>query len=279
MSKIFVPARSEGALRQHGLPLNSNLALHFNFYTEWTEEAGDLRLDNSMLEKLVRASELRETNELGRLLSAERARQIQLLQDLAALGYHAWYTRKGVNTDSRVAVGMGNPNPRENGLTFHYPLGFPIIPATSQKGIAGEYGALYEAKSRQEEAVRCILGDSEKGRGGVLFFDAFPIPRNQTQKLLETAVMTPHDAPYLGSEGVHKPYEIYDPIPILFLVVPRGVRFFFCMASRDKAALQTTWAWLQNGLYELGAGGKTRGSGYGRFVKEHFNDRVELKPS
>jgi CRISPR-associated protein Cmr6 len=244
------------------------MGLLINYYLQWDEKSKKPIEDlQSQVPKIQR--------ELKELLAAYQKRQKYLLEKLHQQGYCCRYAT--AYTASRVVTGLGNPNPIENGLTFHYPLGFPVIPASSQKGISSNYAALFKEKDRSnnDSDALNIFGspaEQEKGRGKVLFFNAFPTYHNN--RILEADIMTPHYEPYYTNEGGKPPADYYSPIPIGFFTIAAHVSFFFSMAALSEGDLCIAWSWLKNALYEMGIGGKTN-LGYGRFNKDGF-DKYEV---
>jgi len=144
---------------------------------------------------------------------------------------------------------------------------------------------------------RAIFGTTEHS-GHVLFFDAIP----QSKPRLELDIMNPHYPDYYKEVGNEHP-EVYptdwqSPNPVKFLAVAPGTVFRFAVGWRrapidtislealptEKERQEWSWfkvvttpspgepndllklakAWLEKGLLELGAGGKTSG-GYGYF--------------
>lgn len=247
-------------------PVCQNLGLCFNFYTDWdSSNKSDVK---DILEPLPET-----TTGLGDMLDAWKQRRITQLNSVHNMGYSCRYTCKGVRTMSRLASGMGNPNPNENGLTFQFPLGFPIVPASSQKGVVKNYAFLFEEKDKKDKDAIRIFGDKDTGRGGVFFFDAFPLPG--IAPFLEADVMTPHYTSYYSSKGEEPPADYNSPKIIYFLSVPANMPFFFSMAALTKEDLNMAWSWLKNVLFEVGIGSKTR-SGYGRFYMEDFDNHVDI---
>jgi len=170
-----------------------------------------------------------------------------------------------VKSCSRVAIGMGNDHPSENGLSFQYPLGFPIIPGSAIKGVTKHYVELFCDKN--SSSLQRIFGSSrgEGQKGSVLFFDAYPAGKNLND-LLESDVMTPHYGNYYSLEG-KKPSADYDtPVIINFLTVPEDTAFYFQIASRCQNDLRLACEWFQEARTKMGIGGKTN-VGYGRFSK------------
>jgi CRISPR-associated protein Cmr6 len=170
----------------------------------------------------------------------------------------------------RVVVGLGGPGPLETAITLHRVYGFPIIPGSGLKGVARAYAELAEGKDEKDPEFWAIFGGERKVEregqkveehvaGLIRFLDAVPIqpPR------LELDVMNPHYPEYY--QGNEPPTDYQSPIPIYFLTVGRGSPFAFGVVARTKEGerhLTQAVRWLQDGLCEMGIGGKTT-SGYG----------------
>lgn len=258
MPEPLAAAGAASLIRRSG-NRRENLGLWFNFFLEWNFGAAP-EVDKQQLHRQAPAHNLRD------LLAGHMARRDRLLAEMTAAGY---VCRKAeVRTESRLAAGQGNPNPVENGMTFHQPLGFPIIPGSSLKGVAAAYAEIFEGRPRDGESpdpdVGRVFGGSREtaGRGTVLFFDAYPAPTDQP--LVECDVLTPHYGKYYGDGGRTPPADYHSPIPNAFLTVPEGRKFRFEIAGRSAADVELAWEWLSNALIDLGVGGKTR-AGYGRF--------------
>ncbi|MCD6484615.1 MAG: type III-B CRISPR module RAMP protein Cmr6 [Candidatus Odinarchaeota archaeon] len=119
-----------------------------------------------------------------------------------------------------------------------------------------------------EEAKKIFGTQSE--RGYIVFFDALPdiSQSGDLKSILEFDIMTPHYSRYYSSttsESIYAPGDWDNPIPIKFIVVKKGVSFFFSLGVKyhnkksntssnllDKAVMLT-----QKALKEIGIGGKT----------------------
>jgi len=235
----------------------NNLYLLFNCYIEWEKERTQIKPKNIYLRELME----KETKELDELLKNKVSRQKKLLKALKSEGYNIRFCN--VSSISPVAVGMGNPNPFENGLTFQQPYGYPIIPGSAQKGISLMYAR--DVLNLSEERCTDIFGDEEK-KGSVIFFDAIPL---KGSKIFKVDIMNPHYSEYYGTKGKIPPADYLSPVPILFMTVKKGIKFMFSMASLNNENLNEAWECLKNGVFLFGIGGKTH-VGYGRFNKDEF---------
>ncbi len=125
-----------------------------------------------------------------------------------------------------------------------------------RKNVSGE---LFE----KMKILRRIFG-TQKREGDIIFFDAFPIPR-QHKPILELDIMNPHYQPYY--QQCEQPGDWHQPNPIFFLTVPDDIEFQFALASRVdcKSELEKAVELLKKALEEFGVGAKTS-LGYGVWV-------------
>lgn len=119
-----------------------------------------------------------------------------------------------------------------------------------------------EGKSRKEDRME---GESS---GAVWCLDAFPLPG--AMKLVDLDVLTPH----------HNDFD--DPVPVVYLVVPAGVRWRFVVGIRREAgdlAEEVREAFRET-LTVQGLGGKTS-SAHGRFdeVKDWWLGEAVAPPA
>lgn len=150
------------------------------------------------------------------------------------------------------------------------------------------------------KTFRAIFGTTEHG-GHVIFFDAIPSDRELPR--LELDIMNPHYPDYYKETEQENPTtppaNWQSPVPVKFLTVAPGVVFRFAVGWRsapidttpleslsENARKEWSWfkgimaptatgpnpllakarQWLERGLRDLGAGGKTN-AGYGYFVE------------
>ena len=181
-----------------------------------------------------------------------------------------------LQTDGRLAVGLGNESPLEIGLTLHHVYGVPMIPGEALKGLALRYAKASiskEASGSDEmrtQIVSILFGDTESA-GFIEFEDAWivPISLATPNQGLVLDVMTPHHPNYYNGK-LAPPSDQDDPVPLPFLSA--AGRFSFALHCEDASADGKEWcayaaALLTQALTEFtwGVGGKTRG-GYGRFI-------------
>jgi len=75
-----------------------------------------------------------------------------------------------------------------------------------------------------------------------------------------------------GKKGITSPRETYDPNPVFFLVIEKGVSFSFPFMVPSETDADKIEHLLELGLDWLGIGAKTA-SGYGTFEKENAGKR------
>jgi len=243
-----------------GLPLCENLKLAFNQYLAWEQQSGKEKVNLSRLIKKWKKSR-RTADKLKKALLDYQSRHQTIVQ---TLGYEVIDPK--LTTRSRLVVGMGNPNPSENGLTFHHVYGFPIIPGSAQKGLCAHYVKNIEGKTETDPIYQEIFGDKTQ-KGKVIFLDAFPLLVDNAlpEGLLDLDIMTPHYQEYYSSQGKKAPADYLSPIPILFLAVNYDVPFQFTLLAprQHKNLLDMAGSCLKSALETMGIGGKTA-VGYGR---------------
>jgi CRISPR-associated protein Cmr6 len=192
-----------------------------------------------------------------------------------------------MKTASRLVVGLGDESVYETSIRLHRNYGVPYIPGSALKGVAKHWTILKIAEKldasvgkiqewlegNEEKDVSIYVGTTEitfdeirkifgtqEFEGNIVFFDAFP---NPDEIALELDVMNPHYQPYYTTGEA--PGDWYQPTPIFFLTVPKGVKFEFAIMSRDDEDLiKKAKSLLVEALKEFGVGAKTS-LGYGRF--------------
>lgn len=184
---------------------------------------------------------------------------------------------KDYRTVGRLVTGLGAEHPVENGFTFDYTLGVPVLAGSSLKGLCREGARLVQA---DPAVVERLLGAEHPGRSGrpdaplfageAVFLDALPTdwPR------LDLDLLNPHHPAYYEDQGRTERRRLAvvteEPRPVSFLTVADGVRFRIWLRGRGGSPLRPEdvallWGWLDLGLEALGVGGKTA-AGYGHMV-------------
>jgi len=200
-----------------------------------------------------------------------------------------------LQTDWRLALGLGVDNVYETGICLHHIYGFPYIPASGLKGVVrswiittffsekdsdGSTQIDYDLQKAEERALKNdkfvkIFGDNEK-QGNVIFFDAFPT----SAPTIDVDVMNPHYQPYYSESPANAktaPSDFHNPVPVFFLTV-KDTSFQFIIGSRegyltdykiggkDGKDGKDINEWLKEALTTHGIGAKTA-VGYG-YMKE-----------
>ncbi len=173
----------------------------------------------------------------------------------------------GLATEWRLITGLGQSGPLEVGFTFHR-YGFPMLPASSVKGLARAAGRLAVAErldaadlTRLDEALsapddaefrrrlqvcgagaeaammlaaafRAIFG-TQAAAGRAVFLDAIPRAVPGPPPRLELDIMNPHYPEHYGA-GAHRrpPTDDQNPRPVYFLAVAAGTAFRFAVGWR-----------------------------------------------
>ena len=166
---------------------------------------------------------------------------------------------------ARVATGLGNASPIENGFNFHHSFGVPVLPGSGLKGLAAAFA---RAKIVDEsggkdarwqmggEYYRTLFGDTDES-GSVVFFDALPKPNNWK---LVANVMTPHHSDY-NADGKKPPADWDSPTPVPFLSASGTWQFAL---GGEESWTKIARTILEKALEDSGFGAKTS-SGFGRF--------------
>ena len=146
---------------------------------------------------------------------------------------------------------------------LHPVFGFPILPATSLKGVTRAYARW--VLERPEEELDALLGtvDQEEARcGDLVFLEGSPV----TPPVLERDVMNPIFGPYYRDSKTPRANYL-SPQPIFFLALGAGSSYQFGVASQsgDQTAAQEGACWLQGALCDRGVGAKTA-AGYGYWI-------------
>ncbi len=157
----------------------------------------------------------------------------------------------------RLTVGLGSEHPAEIGFTLHR-LGFPYLPGSGLKGVARDAAERKAAEGGLSLARLSELFGEQSRQGAARFLDALPVPGDGPY--LELDVMNPHVREYY--QGQDWPREWLDPVPLVFLAVPRAVRFRFLVAAAAAADAREAMELLVQGLTRWGAAAK-RAAGYG----------------
>lgn len=121
-----------------------------------------------------------------------------------------------------------------------------------------------EKEVEPDEFIRIFGTQDQKGK--VIFMDAYPIDWSEAPKgeLFRVDIMNPHYSPYYKSEGKEPPADWYNPVPVPYLTVNKGVKYRFVLASKEQDSLKKAKEWLGFALENIGVGAKGN-QGYGVF--------------
>jgi len=175
-----------------------------------------------------------------------------------------------LRASTEAVVWLASPGPLELGLAIHHVYGFPIIPASSLKGLARRVARDADAGGADERY------GSPSAVGQVVILDGLPCSRWRVQR----DVMTPHFGKWYREGKL--PSDTEEPVPIPFLSIAAGSCFEVALLSQGANAAATLSAAtedLRRALDELGLGAKTA-AGYGVFTLEvaHRDDAVAGAP-
>lgn len=255
-------------------PSNINLTLFYNKFVRWYQDDYNLKQIKlkMIFDKFDAGGEKNKKDykkdHLEKIveLSGKPLHYYEKLKDRFFFDKNHSFCLK---TKTRLLVGFaGNGSVLENSISLHPLYGFPFIPGSSLKGVANHYRKEFQIIS-DDAAIKIFGNESTKGEDGkegeVVFMDAWP-EKWQNKQLLELDVMSPHYSEYYA--GKKFPSDDSDPIPIIFLVVPKGVEFRFCLIPsricKDSDNVKLAINCLINALLNIGVGAKT-GSSYGYF--------------
>lgn len=189
-----------------------------------------------------------------------------------------------LRTADRLIIGQADGVLENCGITIHRFFGIPYLPGSALKGISRNAARTIPYTNKEMLAIFGNDNDSDPVQGGIGFLAAFPVDKNAQ---LEYDICTPHYTAYyghtkkLGKDINPHALDIESPIPNVFPVVAKGVKFQFNLVCIDKRfndnragnLLDLAVKALKTALIENGVGAKTA-AGYGRF-EEISNTHTE----
>ena len=214
-----------------------------------------------------------------------------LFDTLEQMGYYIEYLpnrQSGLPLDWRLTINLGVTSVYETNLLLHRNYSIPYIPGSAVKGVTRHWAILKFAENSKIDPKKIdsalsqgkdlklkvnnisfedlinIFGSQNK-KGHVIFFDALPITEEKNNKgkvIITLDVMNVHYKPYY--EKGETPGDWYSPIPIFFLVIEKGTKFRFVLASEDEELVKKAKMLLIEALRCAGIGAKTN-VGYGYF--------------
>jgi CRISPR-associated protein Cmr6 len=190
--------------------------------------------------------------------------------------------------DWRMVVGLGTPSVYDTSITLHHIYGFPYIPGQAVKGVTRSYVIetyFPDGESSAEKDTEFVkIFGSQKERGNIFFYDAYPVSK---QINLELDIINVHYQDYYSENNKKPKIEPTDDLKIIpnkFLTV-RDTEFLFFTGSKIKTELCikgiSVEELIKNALEKRGIGAKTS-SGYGYLKKQaslnlSFQNKVEEK--
>lgn len=175
-----------------------------------------------------------------------------------------------LHCDGPVLTGVGEVGLRDVGIAMHGTYGWPVLPASTLKGVAHAYARDEDGMSA-DDRVDLFGGprpdaDAEHV-GQVTFLDGLPL-----DVVLAEHVLTPHFRDYyddaeIGEHSGHievrndvPPAEYFNPVPVSFLAVDQGT--FTVLLLGPAAQVEKAERLLKAAVEYLGLGAKTA-AGYG----------------
>lgn len=182
-----------------------------------------------------------------------------------------------------LAIGLGNENPLEVGLTVHHTYGMPLIPGSAIKGLCRRGAGFLKNGDNGIDQFYTLFGSTKENGGKdsagyVTFYDAWYDPDSVGGKPFHRDVVTVHHPEYYGSRGSSAPTDFDDPTPVPFLVVKKGARFFFAIQAPNTEWGDFTANLMKWCLINLGVGAKTN-AGYGYFEAERLPSSAQTAPA
>jgi len=229
-----------------------NFGLLQERYLAFGSNRGKLEIVREMIDRSALMPDFTRQKEL---VEAVSARWRNLAAEMGAITFSA-------RPQWRVIVGLGTNDILEGGITLHPVYGFPVVPATSLKGVSRAYA--HWVLERPEQELDVMLGkvDEEQSRcGDLVFLEAAPA----VPPVIEQDVINPiFGAYYRDSSASTPPANYLAPQPIFFLALGAASVYHFGVASvsGDPRAAEQGAKWLRGALTDLGVGAKTA-AGYG----------------
>jgi CRISPR-associated protein Cmr6 len=227
-------------------------------YLRWMRSPNTEAKDGSKVELLQKAEENADYRERLKLL-------VKRTRDLAGEG-----NTFRVTCSWRIRVG-GIRGPESILLPAFDNLGMPYIPSSTLRGVARSQ-AIREIMVRDqitweeaEKKIALYFGDldvaKEHRTGKVIFFDAYPLPKNDEKAGGLSVDMANNIWEWNADEPNYNP----NPNPFLSLKSPTFMIGLRPMPGCDEVTFNKLREWLIKGLTRNGAGSQIN-SGYGNFI-------------
>lgn len=170
--------------------------------------------------------------------------------------------------EGALITGTGAGGIRDVGIELHGTYGWPVLTASTIKGVAHAYAR--DVRAMPSTALEHFFGAPRPGvpgtaaQGSVMFYDALPGADGVT---IAEHVLTPHARDYHTGHGTQDqrppPAEYLNPVPIPFLAIEKGtfvVHLLALQADTNEVADLVTAA-----VGDIGVGAKTA-AGYGYLI-------------
>lgn len=260
-----------------GMDANARLMLHRSVVLT-ADHNGVLSLDHKAISTWAVTTNLGQGPDAGRtrpkktadhaaaLLTAVARRRDQAVATLArrARGDAAGVAVHPVELEARGALitGTGESGIRDVGIALDGTYGWPMLRASSLKGVARDYARQIELPEPEIDDIFGAEPQASDGvPGSVTFFDALP---GADGVEVTAHVLTPHTRGYRSaadrSTGPATPHESINPVPIPFLAIERG-RFRTYLVGPEPQVSRARDL-LSRAVADLGLGAKTA-AGYG----------------
>lgn len=255
----------------------ANFSLGFTRLVEWEGNRESIKNSTRTIPKIAGKSE-KQFPSAKKGLDVIHTKQKAFLESRENLGLCTFEFK--ARLVSPFITGLGSGHPTETGMILDRNTGLPFIPASSVKGVLRLAHAVNIADGKEIvsfEKLRKYFGDADQKkenlvRGQIVFMDVYPEEITE----LSLDIMNPHFSKYYSGEGDIQPVETELPIPVKFLTVPSGEKFYFrgyCLPVRSNAYIDNRFtdedktaicAMFERAFTDIGFGGKTS-IGYGRF--------------
>lgn len=260
---------------------NCNFSLYSPRMIEWKGDEKNISSSTDSIEKLKKQTDKSFASLLVKTeLQKKHKQQEDYLKSLKDLGLTTFSIE--AETLSPFVTGLGSGHPTETGITLDRNLGIPYIPSSSIKGVMSiAYAVNISGENNKvpESLLEEYFGSNEK-RGQLIFLDAYPKDKIE----LKVDIINPHYPKYYNNDKNRLlPVETEEPVPVTFLVVPKGIRFIFrCVylpleknLNVQPEKIDEINKIFKTAFSEIGFGAKTS-LGYGKF-REIKNAPGEVK--
>jgi CRISPR-associated protein Cmr6 len=230
-----------------------NFGLLLDRYLAFATDRGQVKLLRELTDRSALVPEFTRQKEL---IDAYSARWRKAAEEMGAITFTA-------RTHWRVVVGKGTNLILEAGIVLHPVFGFPIVPATSLKGVSRTYAQWVLERPEEERNALLGMADADEPRcGDLVFLEGSPV----ASPVVERDVINPLFGSYYR-DGKTPPANYLSPQPLFFLALAAGCLYQFGVASLsgDLEAARQGVRWLQGALVNLGVGAKTS-AGYGYWI-------------